>query len=455
VGKPRTWGRLVGKFNLNQGDVMDTIEIQVLTETKLRRIAWLSKSNKAKEFGSLMHHFNAESLEECFHALGNNKAVGVDKVRKEQYGVELENNLQVLLGRMKQMQYRPEAVREVLIAKDGKAGATRPLGISNFEDKIVQKMMHRVLEAVYEPIFLDCSYGFRPGRGCHDAIRDLRNHLYNKPVETVLDIDIQNFFGSICHRELEKILRQKIKDTKLMRYIIRMFKAGILKDGELSISDEGIMQGSACSPIMANVFAHYVIDEWFEEVVKKHCRGEVRLFRYCDDLCICCQYESDAVRIRTALGKRLAKFKLQLNEEKTKLVSFCDENKREGRFDFLGFTFYWGKSRYGKIIPMVKTARKRMNSKLKGITQWIKERRNKCKMKIIWQELKLKIEGHIRYYGVSFNMHGISTFIYSVKCIIFKWLNRRSQRKSFNWDKFAAFITLNPLPKARICHKLF
>jgi RNA-directed DNA polymerase len=434
---------------------MDTIEIQVSTETKLRRIAWLSKRDKAKEFGSLMHHFNAESLAECYHTLASNKAVGVDKVRKEQYGAELENNLQGLLNRMKQMQYRPAAVKQVLIAKEGKAGATRPLGISNFEDKIVQKMMHRVLEALYEPIFLNCSYGFRSGIGCHDAVRDLRNHLYNKAVETVLDIDIQNFFGSLCHRELEKLLRQKIKDPKLMRYIIRMFKAGILKDGELKISDEGIMQGSICSPIMANVFAHYVIDEWFEEVVKKHCRGEVRLFRYCDDLCICCQYESDAIRIRKALGNRLAKFKLQLNEEKTKLVSFGRKNKGKGRFDFLGFTFYWGKSRQGVIIPMVKTSRKRITSKLKGITQWIKERRNKYKMNIIWQELKPKIEGHIRYYGVSFNMQGISTFIYLVKRVMFKWLNRRSQRKSFGWDKFERFMNANPLPKARICHKLF
>ena len=186
---------------------------------------------------------------------------------------------------------------------------------------------------------MKCSYGFREGKGCHLAVKALCKYLYNNPVETVLDVDIQNFFGSICHKELEKILRLRIKDPKLMQYIIRMFNAGILKDGELTINDEGIMQGSICSPIMSNVFAHHVIDEWFEEVVKKHCRGKVELFRYCDDLCICCQYDSDAERIHSALGKRLSKFKLQLNEEKTTLVNFTRKIKGSGRFDFLGGDF--------------------------------------------------------------------------------------------------------------------
>ena len=434
---------------------MNTTEIQESTETKLRRIAWLSKRDKTKEFGSLMHHFNEKSLEECYHSLAGSKAVGADRVTKEQYGNELGENLKSLINQMKQMQYRPKAVRQVLIAKAGKAGATRPLGISNFEDKIVQKMMHRVLEAIYEPIFLENSYGFRMGKGCHDAIRALCQYLYDNQVEVVLDIDIQNFFGNICHKELENILRRKVKDPKLMRYITRMFKAGVLKDGELTVDDEGLMQGSVCSPIMANVFAHYVIDEWFEEVVKRYCRGKVELFRYSDDLCICCQYESDAIRIRTALDNRLTKFKLQLNEEKTKMVNFERKDKGGERFDFLGFTFYWSKSRNGKIIPKVKTARKRMITKLKAITQWIKDKRNKCKLQEIWSELKLKIEGHIRYYGVSFNMNAIIVFIHWVKQIMFKWLNRRSQRKSFDWDKFEKFIAVNPLPKIRICHRLF
>ena len=443
------------KFNLNQGNVVNTTEIQKPTETKLGRIARISKGDKRKKFCSLMHHFNEESLAECYHSIAGSKAVGTDSIRKDQYGNELGNNLKRLIERMKQMQYHPAAVRQVLIAKEGKAGVTRPLGISNFEDKIVQKMMHKVLEAIYEPTFLESSYGFRPRRGCHDAIRALHNHLYKNRVETVLDVDIQNFFGSICHKELEKILRLKIKDPKLMRYIIRMFKAGILKDGELTIDDEGIMQGSICSPIMANVFAHHVIDEWFEEVVKKHCRGKVELFRYSDDLCICCQYDSDAVRIRSALGKRLSKFKLQLNEEKTQLVNFTRKFKSGGRFDFLGFTFYWGKSRNGGMIPKVKTSRRRMCSKLKGITQWIKIKRNRCKLREIWKELKPKIEGHIRYYGVSFNIKEISIYICWVTKVMFKWLNRRSQKKSFTWVKFEAFMTANPLPKARICHKLF
>jgi RNA-directed DNA polymerase len=454
MGKPCTRGRPVGKFDLNQGNVMETTEIQELTETKLRRIAWLSKSDKRKEFSSLMHHFNVESLEECYHSLEGKRALGIDRISKEEYGKELENNLKGLVSRMKRMAYIPQTVREVLIRKEGRSGSKRPLGVSNFEDKVVQKMIQRVLEAIYEPIFLDCSYGFRPGRGCHDAVRALRNHLYHNPVEAVLDIDIKNFFGSISHEELEKVLRLKIKDPKIMRYIKRMLKAGILSEGELRIGEEGIMQGSICSPIMANVFAHYVIDEWIEEV-KELSQGEVRLFRYCDDICICCQKESDAIRIRTAIGKRLSKFKLEINEEKTQLIKLGGKEKGGWSFDYLGFTIYSGRSRSGRKIPVVKTSRKRMISKLKGIREWIKGRGNECKLQEIWEELKLKLEGHIRYYGVSFNMRGISRYIYWVKRIIFKWLNRRSQKRSFDWSKFEAYEKANPLPSVRICHKLF
>lgn len=232
---------------------------------------------------------------------------------KAVYGQDLFANLKKLVGRMRAMSYRPQEVRQVLIPKEGKAGATRSLGISNFEDKVVQKMTQRVLDSIYEPLFLNCSYGFRPNRGCHDAIKAVRQHLHTRSVEAVIDVDIANFFGTVDHKELEKMLRMKIKDKTFMRYIIRMFKAGILADGELTVSDEGVMQGSCCSPVLANIFAHYVIDEWFEGTVKRHCKGEVKLVRYCDDFCIFCEYESDATRIRTALPKRLAKFKLKLN----------------------------------------------------------------------------------------------------------------------------------------------
>lgn len=313
------------------------------TITKLNRIAWLSKQDSDKEFQCLMHLFNEESLLECFHSIDGNKAVGIDGMTKSRYAENLDENLGILLVNMRKMAYRPGPVKEVLIPKEGKPGATRPLGISQFEDKIVQKMMQMVLESIYEPIFLDCSYGFRPGKGCHDAIKALQNHIHGHQVETIIDIDLKNFFGTISHELLEDILRKKIKDPKLMRYIIRMFKAGVLSEGDLKIDDRGVPQGSICSPILSNIYAHYVLDEWIQKDVKPRCKGEVQLFRYADDAVICCQYELDAIKIREVLPKRLGRFNLQLNEEKTKMVNFDKRKAIQGivqdTFDFLGLHF--------------------------------------------------------------------------------------------------------------------
>ena len=241
-----------------------------------------------------MHHINETSLKECFYQLSGDRAVGVDGITKADYATNLDANLEALIGRMKRMAYRPAPVRRVLIPKEGKANATRPLGISNFEDKLIQKMMQQILESIYEPLFLDFSYGFRPGRGCHDAIRALRHHLYRNEVQTVIDIDLAGYFDSIQHDHLIAFLRMKIRDERLIRYIIRMLKAGVLSEGELTVSDEGVPQGSICSPILANIFAHYVIDEWFEDVVKRHGAGKVELFRYADD-------RSSAVNTRAML----------------------------------------------------------------------------------------------------------------------------------------------------------
>ena len=406
-----------------------------------------------------MHLFNSESLTSCFHQLDKDKAVGIDGIDKASYGVNLEENLQGLLKRMKDMAYRPGPVREVRIPKEGKPEATRPLGISNLEDKIVQGVMKEVLESIYEPLFLECSYGFRPGRGCHDAILALQNHLHEAEIQTVIDIDLKDFFGSIDHQLLEELLRRKIKDTRFMRYIIRMFKAGVLSKGELKVSEEGVPQGSICSPILANIFAHHVIDVWIKEMVQPCCKGSVRLFRYADDAVICCQLASDAERIRVALQKRLEKFKLQLNEEKTKLVSFdkrlAAKGVEQGTFDFLGFTFYLGNSRRGKVVPKLRTRTKTMRAKLKRVGVWVKEIRNRLPMKEIWKIFVAKLRGHIQYYGVSHNLSWVENFLDRSVRIVFKWLNRRSQRKSFTWDEFNAFLRLNPLPRAIVVHPLF
>lgn len=446
-------------INLSKGNVMGTSETTTITNTKMNRIAWLSKQDSKKKFDCLMHLFNYESLIECFQELDKNKAVGIDGVNKMVYATNLYGNIEELITRMRNMAYRPGPVRELLIPKEGKPGATRPLGISNLEDKIVQKMMQKVLESIYEPLFLECSHGFRPGKSCHTAILALQNHLHENQIQTVIDIDLKNFFGTIDHEILKGILKGKINDTKFMRYINRMFKSGVLADGELKVSEEGVPQGSICSPILSNIFAHYAIDAWIEEMVKPACKGTVALFRYADDAVICCEYESDAERIRQSLGKRLERFKLRLNEEKTKLVAFdkkaAAQGKEQGMFDFLGFTFYWGKARSGRVVPKLKTRAKTMRIKLSRVNEWAKQVRNQQPLKEIWKTLKAKLRGHVQYYGVSHNHAQVESFLYRATRIMYKWLNRRSQRKSFTWERFRLFIDANPLPEAKVVHRLF
>ncbi|MCU7830134.1 MAG: group II intron reverse transcriptase/maturase [Candidatus Thiodiazotropha sp. (ex Myrtea sp. 'scaly one' KF741663)] len=438
---------------------MGTAESQTDTITKLKRIAWLSSRDKARQFDCVMHHFNESSLEDCFHQQDGKKAVGMDGVTKMQYAKHLNQNLKSLILRMRRMAYRPGAVRKVLIPKEGSPGKTRPLGISNFEDKLVQKMTQRVLESIYDPVFLDCSYGFRPGRSCHDAIKALHQYLFGHKVSMVIDIDLKSYFDTIDHQLLEDMLRNKINDERFMRYINRMFRAGVLSEGELSVSEEGVPQGSICSPILSNIFAHYVIDEWFQDVVKQCCRGEVELFRYCDDAVIACQYEGDAQRIVHALAKRLAKYKLQLNEDKTRCVRFSQREVSQGvrqeTFDFLGFTFYLGRSRKGHYIPMVKSSGKRLRVKLKRVSEWARGARHKYKSMELWRIFCAKLRGHIQYYGVSFNMRYVTRFLEAAKRILFKWLNRRSDRRSFNWEQFNLFLQANPLPVAKVHHALF
>ena len=245
-------------------------------------------------------------------------------------------------------------MREVLIPKEGGRGETRPLGISNIEDKIVQKMLSKVLEAIYEPIFRGCSYGFRPGKSPHMAVKALDGYLYRNECEVVIDVDLKNFFGTISHDKMLEILRMKVKDERFIRYVGRMLISGILGEKGFRVSEEGTPQGSMVSPILANIYAHYVIDCWFEDVVKEKVKGSVEMFRYCDDIVICCRYRSDAERVVEALNGRLKKYSLMLNEEKTRLVSFSKKafagGVKHGTFDFLGFTFYLAQSRKGNVI---------------------------------------------------------------------------------------------------------
>lgn len=452
-------GRTLGKCDLSKGNVMKFTEILSPTETKLKRIAALSAADEKMMFTNVMHLFNQESLLACFHELDGKKAIGSDGIDKVTYEKHLNKNLRNLVERMKRMAYIPGPVRQVLIPKEGKPGATRPLGISNFEDKIIQKMMHKILENIYEPLFHENSYGFRPGRSCHDAIKELHAHLSTHTVETVIDVDLSNYFGSISHHEVINIIRKKISDPKLIRYLIRLFKSGVLTDGELTISDEGVVQGAVCSPVIANIFAHEVIDDWMKKTVKAHCRGKVKMVRYADDIVICCQYDRDAQRIKSALSHRLTKYGLKMNEDKTKLVKFSkkkqNQNEDQETFDFLGFTLYLGKCRKGYYLVKLKTNGKRFRSKLKKVNEWARTIKDKILLKQIMKIAASKTRGHVQYYGVSYNCTSVNKFVYEVRKILFKWLNRRSQRKSFTWEQFEKFLDKVQFPTAKICHRLF
>lgn len=272
-------------------------------------------------------------------------------------------------------------------------------------------------------------------------------------------MDLENFFGTIDHTILLEIIKIKIKDTKFLRYLSRMLKSGVLSEGELIVSEEGVPQGSICSPILSNIIAHHVIDIWLEETVKPLLRGKMEMFRYADDLVICCRYEADAIKIRSVLAKRLAKFKLKLNEDKTKLVGFSKRKvcagRKQGAFSFLGFTFYYGRTRTGRIIPKLKTEGKRFRAKLKKVNEWARNNRNRMTLRQLWSIFCKRIRGHTQYYGVSFNYATVSRFVYAAQHIMLKWINRRSQRKSFCWEKFKLFMQKFPMPAAKIYHKLF
>lgn len=296
---------------------MTETKVDKTLATKLQRISVRSVTDPAAKFGKLMPLFTKENLTQCFCELKENRAVGIDRKSKEEYGANLEANIGDLVGRMKAFQYRPLPVREVFIPKDD--GGKRPLGISTVEDKIVQLMYAKVLEAIYEPLFLDCSYGFRPRRNCHQAIQAVHSYLFRHPCPVVIDADLKNYFGTINHESLIDFLSKRIDDKAFLRYLVRMLKAGILGNEGFRVTDEGSPQGAICSPVLSNVFAHYVIDEWVELSVKPRCPG-TELMRYADDLVMCCPDKDTALRIHEVLGKRMQRYGLSLHATKTKIV---------------------------------------------------------------------------------------------------------------------------------------
>lgn len=435
-------------------------EVGTIMETKLERISQLSRENPDMVFTSIGHLINKEFLKLCHEKMDGKKAVGIDGVTKEEYGEELDSNLDALVERLKKKAYHPKPARRVEIPKDN--GKTRPLSIYCYEDKLVQQALKEVLEAVFEPHFYDEMMGFRPNRSCHMALRKLNTMLVAEKTGYVLDADIVGFFTHMNHDWIIRFIESKIKDPNIIRLVRRMLKAGTIEDYVLTDTEEGSGQGSVCSPIISNIYMHYVLVWWFKEVAAPQMRGYCGLIAYADDFVACFQYKEDAERFYKRLVHRMEHFGLSLEKEKSRLIKFgrfAQEDARlTGRkadtFTFLGFTHYCAKSRNGKFRVKRKTAKKKFSKKSKEVYQLIKSMRIRPVQEII-KKLNQILVGYYHYYGITDNSRGISAFYHHVYRSLFYWLNRRSQKTSYTWEGFKEMLKVYPLAQPRIYVSIF
>jgi group II intron reverse transcriptase/maturase len=392
---------------------------------------------------------NYQALEACFYLLRKDAASGVDGVTFQEYERELESNLTGLVERLKNKGYHAKLVRRQYIPKEN--GKMRPLGIPALEDKLVQVAAAEILTAIYEANFLPCSYGYRPNLGAKDAVRELTEALHKGRHEFVVEADIKGFFDNLEHDWMLKMLEQRISDGAMLGLIEKWLKAGILEpNGQVLKPGSGTPQGGIVSPVLANVYLHYVLDLWFEYRVRKGNRGESRLFRYADDLVACFDYWHEAVGFEKALGERLRKFGLEWAAEKTKTLRFGKRGGAgNGRFDFLGFEFRWEKGRKGWPIIKRRTSTKKLRSGLARLTEWIKSHRSN-KVRELMETLRRKFQGYWNYYGVIGNFKSLHTYYYRACRIVFKWLNRRSQKRSYTWEAFKRLLARYGVPPPRI-----
>ena len=413
---------------------------------------------------NLASAINPRTVKAIHNMTDGKKAAGIDGVTKSEYEARLDENIESVVSRMKTGSYKPHASRRTYIDKPGSRNK-RPLGISCYEDKLVEKAVAQLLEIVYEPRFLSCSFGYRPEKNCHQAIREVVEMIHYRKTSYVVEADIRSFFDTLNHEWLIKFLEHDIADRKFIEIIRKLLKAGIMENGKVLIKEEGSPQGGGASAALANIYLHYVLDLWFERAVKKYCRGEAYLIRYADDFVCCFQYKGEAERFYAALIKRMAKFNLELAPEKTRILEFgrfaAESRKARGdgkpeTFSFLGFTFYCttdGRKKFFRV--KVKTDRKKLISKLKKLNLWLKENRH-LPLKDIIERINQSLRGHYQYYGVTDNAKSLERFEYLVRSLLFKWLNRRSQRRSYNWDIFnARIMVIFPLLKPKITVSLF
>ena len=426
--------------------------------TDLTRIGEKARKEPGLVFTSLYHHiYDGDNLRACYDSLKAGKATGVDGVTKEEYGRNLGENLRDLSERLKRMGYRPKPKRRSYIPKEGSEKG-RPLGISALEDKIVEEATKRALEPIFEAVFEDSSYGYRPGRNQHKCLDVLGRTIQQKKVSYVVEADIKGFFDKVNQEWMIKFLRHRIGDERVIRLIIRMLQSGILEDGMVQATEEGTPQGSILSPLLSNIYLHYVLDLWFSRQVSRQSRGEACYFRFADDFVACFQYREDAESFRRRLKDRLEGFGLELAEEKTRCMEFgrfARENayqrgEKPEEFTFLGFTHYCGKTREGYFKVKRRTSRKKLGQSLRKFTNWAKKARNVLRKGEMLRQARSRVLGHLSYYAITDNLERCAYYVHRATRILRQWLNRKSQRKAYTWASFNQALAWVDWPQARL-----
>ncbi len=420
--------------------------------TKLDRIGKLAAAQKDIVFNNIGHAIDLDLLRECYRQLDGNKAVGIDGVTKAAYGKKLEENLQNLLAEIRRGGYKPQAARMVEIPKED--GSTRPLAISCFEDKIIQMAVTSILTLIYEPLFLSCSYGYRDGISPHDALRALMAYSNQNEHGATVEIDLRKYFNSIPHSALMEILQGKISDKRFLKLIEKLIRTPIMEEGKAIINTRGCPQGSIISPILSNVFLHYVIDDWFNRIKTTHMRGRAEEVRFADDMVFVFQHAQDAERFYKVLPKRLEKFGLEMHEGKSSIIpsgskaakEAHERGKRLPTYKFLGFVCYWGQSRKGKWRLKFKSRPDRMHSKLNGLRKHLKENLNQ-KTQTVMKRVNRVVKGWTNYHAISDNQRRVTSFISMCKLELFRWRNRKGGQRKLNWKQLLELLKVTKFPE--------